>query len=64
MKGISEADRKLLEQAEEWLGAEPTKMGPVKNLFWGNIKEDYYFPYPAAGRPRAGRVRPAPRPPR
>ncbi len=48
LKGISEADRKLLEQAEEWLGAEPSKMGPVKNLFWGNIKEEYYFPYPAA----------------
>ncbi|MEK6702575.1 MAG: acyl-CoA dehydrogenase family protein [Planctomycetota bacterium] len=46
LKGISEADKKLLEQAEEWLGAEPTKMGPVKNLFWGNLKEDFYFPYP------------------
>ncbi len=46
LKGISAADRKLLEQAEEWLGAEPTKMGPVKNLFWGNIKQDFYFPYP------------------
>jgi acyl-CoA dehydrogenase family member 9 len=46
LKGISEADRKLIEQAEEWLGAEPAKMGPVKNLFWGKIKEDFYFPYP------------------
>ncbi|MBP9080307.1 MAG: hypothetical protein KBF80_08650, partial [Flavobacteriales bacterium] len=46
LKGISDADKKLLEQAEEWLGAEPAKMGPVKNLFWGKIKEDYYFPYP------------------
>ncbi|MBA4028889.1 MAG: acyl-CoA dehydrogenase [Planctomyces sp.] len=46
LKGISEADRKLLEQAEEWLGAEPTKLGPVKNLFWGRVKEDFYFPYP------------------
>ncbi len=46
LKGISAADRKLLEQAEEWLGAEPTKMGPVKNLFWGNVKQDFYFPYP------------------
>jgi len=46
LKGISEADRKLIEQAEEWLGAEPTKMGPMKNFFWGNVKEDYYFPYP------------------
>ncbi|MFA6044459.1 MAG: hypothetical protein WC718_05700, partial [Phycisphaerales bacterium] len=46
LKGISEADKKLLAEAEEWLGAEPTKMGPVKNLFWGKIKEDFYFPYP------------------
>jgi alkylation response protein AidB-like acyl-CoA dehydrogenase len=46
MKGISEADKKLLSEAEEWLGAEPSKMGPVKNLFWGRVKEDYYFPYP------------------
>ncbi|MBL8764577.1 MAG: acyl-CoA dehydrogenase family protein [Phycisphaerae bacterium] len=46
LRGISEADKKLLAEAEEWLGAEPGKMGPVKNLFWGNIKEDFYFPYP------------------
>jgi acyl-CoA dehydrogenase family protein 9 len=46
LKGISAADRVLIEQAEEWLGAEPTKMGPVKNLFWGNVKEEFYFPYP------------------
>lgn len=46
LKGISDADRKLLEQAEEWMGVEPTKMGPVKNMFWGNIKEEFYFPYP------------------
>ncbi len=46
LKGISDADKKLLEQAEEWLGAEPTKMGPMKNFFWGRVKEDYYFPYP------------------
>jgi alkylation response protein AidB-like acyl-CoA dehydrogenase len=47
LKGISDADRKLLEQAEEWLGAEPAKMGPAKNLFWGRVKEEFYFPYPA-----------------
>ena len=46
LKGISDADRKLIEEAEEWLGAEPTKMGAVKNLFWGNIKEEFYLPYP------------------
>jgi alkylation response protein AidB-like acyl-CoA dehydrogenase len=48
LKGISEADRKLIAEAEEWLGAEPTKMGPVKNLFWGKVKEEFYFPYPTA----------------
>ncbi|HLO40996.1 MAG TPA: acyl-CoA dehydrogenase family protein [Phycisphaerales bacterium] len=47
LKGISAADKKLLEQAEEWLGSEPTKLGPVKNIFWGNIKEEFYFPYPS-----------------
>jgi acyl-CoA dehydrogenase family member 9 len=46
LKGMSEADKKLLAEAEEWLGAEPAKMGPVKNFFWGNVKEDFYFPYP------------------
>lgn len=46
LKGIKEEDRKLLEQAEEWLGAEPAKMGAVKNLFWGKLKEDAYFPFP------------------
>ncbi len=46
LKGIKDDDRKLLEEAEEWLGAEPTKMGPVKNIFWGNLKEEFYFPYP------------------
>lgn len=46
LKGISAEDRKLLQQAEEWMGAEPAKMGPVKNMFWGNIKQDFYFPYP------------------
>ncbi len=46
LKGISAADKELLEQAEEWLGAEPAKMGAVKNLFWGNLKEEFYFPYP------------------
>jgi len=47
LKGISDSDRKLLEQAEEWLGAEPSKMGPAKNLFWGRVKEEFYFPFPS-----------------
>ncbi|MBS0195232.1 MAG: acyl-CoA dehydrogenase family protein [Planctomycetes bacterium] len=46
LKGISALDRKMIEEAEEWLGAEPDAMGPVKNFFWGRVKEDFYFPYP------------------
>lgn len=43
---LSEKDRKLIEDAEALLGPEPTRMGFVKNLFWGNMREDLAFPYP------------------
>lgn len=46
MKGVSEADRKMLEEAEELLGAEPESMGVAKNLFWGRFREDLMLPYP------------------
>ena len=46
MKGVSEKDRKLIEEAEALIGPEPDKMGAVKNLFWGSFREDLYFPYP------------------
>lgn len=46
MKNISDRDRKLIEDAEMLLGPEPETMGAVKNLFWGNFREDLYFPYP------------------
>lgn len=46
LKGLKEADRKLIEEAESWLGPDPSEMGAVKNLFWGNMREELYFPYP------------------
>ncbi|MEM1329366.1 MAG: acyl-CoA dehydrogenase family protein [Planctomycetota bacterium] len=46
LKGVSEKDRKMLEEAESLLGAEPTSMGVVKNLFWGRVRQDLLFPYP------------------
>src|SRR4051812_42343814 len=46
LKGVSEIDKKLIEDAEALLGPEPTSMGFVKNLFWGNLREDLVFPYP------------------
>ncbi|MFG0282869.1 MAG: acyl-CoA dehydrogenase family protein [Phycisphaerales bacterium JB039] len=46
MKGVSERDRKLIEDAETLLGPEPESMGFMKNLFWGNLREDQIFPHP------------------
>jgi len=46
MKGLSEKDRKTLEEAEALLGAEPKTMGFAKNLFWGRFREDLVLPYP------------------
>src|SRR3954454_19639808 len=46
MKNVSERDRKLIEDAETLLGPEPSSMGFVKNLFWGNLRSGLLFPYP------------------
>ena len=48
MKGVSEKDRKLIEEAEDLLGPEPSEMGFVKNIFWGRFREDLMLPYPEA----------------
>lgn len=46
MKNVSDRDRKLIEDAEALIGPEPETMGAVKNLFWGNFREELYFSYP------------------
>jgi alkylation response protein AidB-like acyl-CoA dehydrogenase len=46
MKGVSERDRKMLEDAEVMLGPEPSELGFIKNLFWGRFRSDLVFPYP------------------
>src|SRR2546421_9647797 len=46
LKGVSEKDRRLIEDAEALLGPEPSSMGFVKNLFWGNLRNELVFPYP------------------
>jgi acyl-CoA dehydrogenase family protein 9 len=43
---LSDKDRKLIEDAEALLGPEPGSMGFVKNLFWGNLRNELVFPYP------------------
>ena len=46
LKGVSERDKKMIADAEQLLGPEPEAMGAIKNLFWGRLREDLYFPYP------------------
>ena len=46
LKNVSEKDRKQIENAQEMLGPDPETMGFIKNIFWGNIREDLIFPYP------------------
>ena len=46
LKNVSEKDRKQIEQAQEMMGPDPETMGFVKNLFWGNFREELVFPYP------------------
>ncbi len=46
LRGVSEKDRKLIEDTEVMLGPEPSSMGFVKNLFWGRMREELVLPYP------------------
>jgi len=46
LKNLSERDRNMLEEAEQMLGPEPSEMGFVKNLFWGNLRRQMVHPYP------------------
>lgn len=46
LKNLSEKDKKLLQAAEMMIGPEPSEMGFIKNMFWGNVMEDMVFPYP------------------
>lgn len=46
MKGLSEQDRKMIEQAESLLGADAEELGVVRNYFNGNIRSDLLLPYP------------------
>lgn len=55
LKNVSEKDRKQIEQAQEMMGPDPETMGFVKNLFWGNFREELVFPYPEVPAEEAAR---------
>jgi len=46
LKNVSEKDKKQIKAAEEMLGPDPETMGFIKNLFWGNYREELVFPFP------------------
>ncbi len=46
MKGISARDAQMIADAEVLLGPDPSEMGFIQNLFWGNFREELVFPYP------------------
>lgn len=46
LKNIDVQDRKMIQNIEVMLGPEPSEMGFVKNLFWGQFRDDLVFPYP------------------
>ncbi|MCI0674776.1 MAG: acyl-CoA dehydrogenase family protein, partial [Phycisphaerales bacterium] len=46
LKNVSAKDRKQIEQAQEMLGPDPATMGFIKNVFWGNFREELVFPFP------------------
>ena len=47
LKNVSAEDRKQIEQAQEMLGPDPDTMGFIKNLFWGNVREELVLPFSA-----------------
>jgi acyl-CoA dehydrogenase family protein 9 len=46
LKNVSAKDRKQIEQAQEMLGPDPETMGFIKNIFWGNFREELILPFP------------------
>ena len=46
LKRVSAEDRRMIEDIEAMLGPEPSELGFMKNLFWGNFRNDLVFPYP------------------
>lgn len=46
LKHVSEKDRKMIQDAEVMMGPDPDEIGFIKNLFYGNFRNDLVFPYP------------------
>ena len=55
LKNVSEKDRKQIENAQEMLGPDPKTMGFIKNIYWGNIRQNMIFPYPEESKEERAR---------
>jgi acyl-CoA dehydrogenase family member 9 len=55
LKNVSAKDRKQIEQAQEMLGPDPDTMGFIKNIFWGNFREELVFPFPEVSAEESAR---------
>ena len=55
LKNVSVKDRKQIEQAQEMLGPDPDTMGFIKNIFWGNFREELVFPFPEVSAEESAR---------
>ena len=55
LKNVSEKDRKQIENAQEMLGPDPETMGFIKNIYWGNIRQNMIFPYPEESKEERAR---------
>ena len=57
LKGVADKDKRMIADAEALVGPEPSTMGFVKNLFWGNLREELVFPYPQVDADENARLR-------
>jgi alkylation response protein AidB-like acyl-CoA dehydrogenase len=46
LKNVSKKDIDQIKKAQEMLGPEPETKGFIKNIYWGNLREEMIFPYP------------------
>ena len=46
LKKVSEKDREYIKSGLELLGPDPSGLGHMKNIFFGNINQKLVFPYP------------------
>ena len=46
LKNVSAEDQRMIEDIETMVGPEPSRMGLIKNMFWGRFRDDLVFPYP------------------